>query len=76
MKEELKELEELKQLEEIERMLEKAGRLRSAAAIHRRGLEEAEREERRLREKVQEMEHLRGTEKKMAKGRGYPNWFS
>ena len=76
MKEELKELEELKQLEEIERMLERAGRLRSAAANHRRGLEEAESEERRLREKVREIESSRRTGNEMGKSRGYSNWFS
>lgn len=43
---------ELRQLEEIERMLEKAAKLRAAAAAHRKELEEAEKEEARLREQV------------------------
>jgi hypothetical protein len=45
---------ELKQLEEIEKMLEKAANLRAAAAAHRRELQEAEKEEARLREAVRE----------------------
>ncbi|KAE9381267.1 hypothetical protein N431DRAFT_320557, partial [Stipitochalara longipes BDJ] len=76
VKEEMKELEELKQLEEIERMLGKARTLRTAAANHKRGFEEAEMEEKRLRERVQELECSRETVKEMRKGRGYSNWFS
>lgn len=68
MKEEMKELEELRQLEEIERMLERAGRLRVAAANHRKGLEEAEMEERRLRDRVGELERLRQVGKEKRKG--------
>ena len=76
MKEELKELEEMKQLEEIERMLEEAGRLRTAAANYRKGLEEAESEEKKLRERVRELERLSEGGQDMNKSRGYSNWFS
>ncbi|PMD39659.1 hypothetical protein L207DRAFT_24846 [Hyaloscypha variabilis F] len=76
MKEELKELEEMKQLEEIERMLEEAGRLRTAAANYRKGLEEAESEEKKFRERVRELEHLSEGGQDMSKSRGYSNWFS
>jgi hypothetical protein len=68
MNEERKEMEELRQLEEIERMLERAGRLRAAAANHRRGLEEAEMEEKRLRDRVGELERLRKVGKERTKG--------
>jgi hypothetical protein len=70
-KEEMKEMETLRQVEEIERMLEKAGKLRAAAANHRKGFEEAEREEKRLRERVRELERSRETAKKTIKWRGW-----
>ncbi|KAH8770266.1 hypothetical protein BGZ57DRAFT_855944 [Hyaloscypha finlandica] len=67
-KEEMKELETLRQMEEIERMLEKAGRLRAAAAHHRKGFEETEREEKKLWERVRELKRSRETGKETRKG--------
>ena len=71
-KDQMKELETLRQMEEIERMLEKAGRLRAAAANHRKGFEETEREEKKLWERVRELKRSRETGKETKKGGG---WF-
>jgi hypothetical protein len=61
--EERKLSEEMRQLEEIEMMLMKAASLRDAAAAHRKGLQEAENEEARLREKVRKWENSRESER-------------
>lgn len=61
--EETKHSQEMKQLEEIERMLEKATRLRVAAAARRVGLDAAEKEESNLRERVREWEKSHGRSK-------------
>lgn len=73
---ERKELEVLRQREEIERMLEMAGELRVAAANHRKELEEAEKEEKRLRECVGELERSRETGKEKTKRPCRSSWFS
>lgn len=73
---ERKELEGLKCLEEIERMLEKARRLREAAAKHRQGMNEAEKEEMRLLERVEELNRQREVEKERTKVHDRSYWFS
>ncbi len=73
---ERKELEGLKRLEEIERMLEKARRLREAAAKHRQGMHEAEKEEVRLLERVEELNRQREIEKERTKLHDRSHWFS
>jgi len=73
---ERKELEGLKRLEEIERMLEKARRLGAAAAKHRQGMHEAEKEEMRLLEKVEELNREREVEKERTKVHDRSRWFS
>lgn len=73
---ERKEMEGLKRLEEIERMLEKARRLRTAAAKHQRGMDEAEKEEMRLLERVEELYRQRELEKETRKVHDRSRWFS
>jgi hypothetical protein len=73
---ERKELEGLKRLEEIERMLDKARRLRAAAAKHRQGMAEAEKEEMRLLERVEELNRQREVEEERRKVHDRSHWFS
>jgi hypothetical protein len=73
---ERKELEVLRQREEIERMLERASELRLAAANHRREFEMAEKEEKRLRERVGELNRQREAVKEKKKWRDRSSWYS
>jgi hypothetical protein len=73
---ERKESEGLKRLEEIERMLEKARRLRAAATKHQRWMDEAEKEEMRLLERVEELYRQRELEEETRKGHDRSRWFS